>query len=185
MGRHQSQGRREDAKGEGVRVIATAALEATFTLDPNTGELFWLAPPSNHAQLLGQVAGCPTSLRSTGKSYWTIQLNGRHWKRSHFVFALTHGRWPACMVDHINGNSLDDRPANLREATWTQNAWNHKRRAKRLSLPMGVKGPLASGHFQARISVNKKAIALGCFASAAEAAAAYQQARQQYFGEWA
>lgn len=147
------------------------------------GSLTWLSISKYHAEKVGTEAGTPMPTHA-GKAYWGVQINGRKAKRSHIVFCLTHGRWPEGQIDHINGNSLDDRPCNLREATVTQNAWNHKRRAKTSPTPMGVRR-WTDSRFQARIAVNKKQISLGVFKTAEEASVAYQRARREYFGEFA
>lgn len=147
------------------------------------GTVTWLVPSKFHRERTGVQAGSPIPTHA-GKVYWAVQINGRKVKRSHIVFCLTHGRWPSGQIDHINGNSLDDRPENLREATPTQNAWNHQRRAKKSPLPMGVR-VAKSGRFVARIAVNKQKLTIGTFDTANAASAAYQAARRQHFGEFA
>ncbi len=157
-------------------------LREMFILYPG-GVIFWLVPPKNHPRLKNKTAGAP-AMNHNGKVYWHIQINGRKVKRAHIVFCLTHGRWPQSQIDHINGDSLDDRPSNIREATPTQNAWNHKKRAKKSELPMGVRVAL-SGRYVARIGVNKRSLTLGTFDTVTEAQSAYIQARSTYFGEFA
>lgn len=147
------------------------------------GSLTWLRVSKYHAEKVGSEAGSPIPNHS-GKVYWAVQINGRKVKRSQIVFCLTRGHWPTQQVDHINGNSLDDRPDNLREATATQNAWNHKTRAKASPLPMGVR-KAASGRFVARITVNKRAFTIGTFDTPELAAISYQAARRVNFGEFA
>lgn len=86
-------------------------------------------------------------------------------------------------VDHINGNGLDNRRANLRVCTRSQNLWNQRRRAKNTS---GFKGVNKNGDtWRARIKVNNKEIALGCYKDAIQAAKAYDYAAKKYFGEFA
>ena len=65
-----------------------------------------------------------------------------------------------------------------------QNAWNHKKRARKINLPMGVRN-MASGKFQARIACNNKMMHLGTFDTPEQASSAYQQKRLEYFGEYA
>lgn len=149
----------------------------------DSGTLLWVSPPKGHPDLRGASAGSPTRNHS-GKIYWLVQVDGRKCRRSQIVFCMTRGHWPTHQIDHINGDSSDDRLVNLREATPTQNAWNHKRRAKRSPLPMGVR-TAASGRYVARIAVNKKQITIGTFNTVAQAAAAYAAARVEHFGEFA
>lgn len=147
------------------------------------GSLLWAHPPKNHPDLCGRLAGNPIPTHN-GKVYWIVQVDGRKHRRAQITFCMTNGYWPTPQVDHINGNSLDDRPVNLRVATVTQNAWNHKGRAKRSPLPMGIRSA-ASGRYVARIAVNKRKICLGTFDSVEQASRAYQDARRHHFGEFA
>jgi hypothetical protein len=139
--------------------------------------VYWRCPTH-----IGRIAGSPATGRRN-KTYWFVKLNGRSVKRANIVFCMTHGHWPSPQIDHIDGNSLNDAPENLREATVTQNARNHKTRAKRSPVPMGVR--FQFGRFRARITVNKQQISLGAFDTPDEAANAYQAARREYFGEFA
>lgn len=160
-----------------------ADLKAALLYAPRKGVFYWINPPRSHAELLGEEAGGPVPAKE-GKFYHVIQIGRVKYRRSRLAFLYMEGRWPAEMIDHINSNSLDDRWLNLREATGTQNAWNHKSRARRINLPMGVRTN-ASGRFAARISVNRKQIQLGSFDTAEAASAAYASARLKYFGEFA
>ena len=155
-----------------------------FVVDLDGGRLHWRQPSKFHNEKAGREAGCAWRSHS-GKQYWHVKIDGRTYKRGRLIFFLAHGRFPSPCLDHINGNSLDDRLANIREATITQNAWNHKRRAKRSLLPMGVRLISASGRYQARIAFNKSMIHLGAYDTPAEAAFAYQAKRRELYGHFA
>jgi hypothetical protein len=154
-----------------------------LAVDVAAGTAVWIDATPQHVGLNGRPAGS-ARMSHNGKRYWHIKVDGKALKRSHIVFLFAHGRWPVDQIDHINGDSLDDRGANLREATPMQNAWNHQRRAKRSSCPMGVRR-MESGRFQARIACNKRTVYLGTFATEHEATQAYQQQRKELFGEYA
>ena len=85
-------------------------------------------------------------------------------------------------VDHINGNSLDNRRANLRICTHQQNLWNSHRR---LGLYKGVYEGPGSKKWRANIVVNKKSKHLGMYNSPQDAARAYDKAAMELFGEYA
>jgi hypothetical protein len=157
-------------------------MEQLLRLDHETGKLFWIKPPKKHPDLIGKEAGCLA--KSNKKNYYVVQVNGKKYKRGHIVFYLVNGFWAKPCIDHINGDSTDDRPCNLRQATFTENAWNHKKRARRIELPMGVRS-LASGKFEARISYCGKQIHLGSFQSPDEASAVYQSKRKELYGQFA
>lgn len=157
-------------------------MEQQIKLDKETGKFYWLRPPKKHPDLIGKEAGCKVS---TGKkSYWVIQIDGKKYKRGRLVFFFINGYWPNPCIDHINGDSTDDRPSNLRQATIMENSWNHRKRARRIQLPIGVRN-LASGKFQARIGYCGKQIHLGAFQSPDEASAAYQSKRKELYGQFA
>jgi len=87
------------------------------------------------------------------------------------------------IVDHSNGNPLDNRRANLRICTYSNN--NRNRRSKRGSA-LGVKGVSKSGSkFRAQIYLGGKNHHLGLFATTEEAHAAYANAARLHFGEFA
>jgi len=152
-------------------------------VDVESGTATWIDPTKHHRALIGEPAGCETKGRN-GKNYWVIRINGKGYKRSHIVYLAKTGDWPASHIDHIDGNSLNDRGENLRLCTHAQNMWNMKPKPRRSGLPAGVRRT-TSGKFQARIRVSGRSIALGSYEKAEEAYAEYTRARAEHFGEFA
>jgi type V secretory pathway adhesin AidA len=153
------------------------------------------APPSADADMAFERDSWQAGPGSTGGSgsgdsdisameLVAADVDLRQYLRSQIVFAVKTGAWPTDLIDHENGNSLDDRGDNLRPATQMQNAWNHKGRAKASLLPMGVRAT-RSGRYQARIQVDKKPKVVGVFDTPDAAQAAYQLARKEHFGDYA
>lgn len=92
---------------------------------------------------------------------------------------------PAPVVDHVNGNTLDNTRGNLREATYRQNSMN---RGMRSDCKTGYKGVIlvsSRRQYRARIQVGDKRIHSGYYPTAIEAARAYDAMARKYFGEWA
>lgn len=87
------------------------------------------------------------------------------------------------VVDHINGNGLDNRRANLRVCTNAENSRNSRLRQHTARELRGVM-PLPSGNWGAQICVNYRKIFLGTFSSKKEAHAAYCDAATKYHGRF-
>jgi hypothetical protein len=93
---------------------------------------------------------------------------------------------PSMETDHINGDPLDNRKANLRTATPNQNKMNRgKTTRKCTSRFKGVSWNAARGSWRADITLSRKQIHLGHFSDEIAAATAYNAAAKKYHGEFA
>jgi hypothetical protein len=110
----------------------------------------------------------------TDKGYLRSSVGG-------LVFLYHHGYMPN-QVDHIDGDRMNNRIENLREATSTQN--NQNRKATSSSGVKGVVWHKQSKKWVASICVNRKNIHLGSFLSIEEAALIANKARQSAHGEF-
>ena len=88
------------------------------------------------------------------------------------------------VIDHINGDGLDNRRANLRLATAAQNAWNAGRRGGRSGYK-GVWRAKDKGLWRAAIVCHGKRKHLGYFQDKREAAKACDRAACEYHGRFA
>lgn len=128
------------------------------------------------------IGGCLKN-NGSGKRYvvcWTARPNRRHEYLHRIVAQAGKGDW----VDHANGDSLDNRPENLRHCTARENARN---RSAQKNNKVGLKGVIWNRQcrkFQARINIGGQVIHLGLFPEARAAAAAYQTASRRHFGEF-
>ncbi len=92
---------------------------------------------------------------------------------------------PDMVVDHINGDGLDNRRANLRLATYAQNSRYSRRAASNTTGFKGVTYAVREKRWQAQIVVDGRAKYLGSFEHPELAHAVYCAAARFYFGEFA
>jgi HNH endonuclease len=91
---------------------------------------------------------------------------------------------PEIHVDHIDGNGLNNQRSNLRIATRAQNQHNRGLSRNNKSGRKGVHRH-TGGRWRAGIRVNRRQIDLGLFDDLEAAAAAYDAAALEYYGEFA
>ncbi len=88
-------------------------------------------------------------------------------------------------VDHLNGDGLDNRKANLRLCTRSENRRNSQRQAGGVSKFKGVsKRPGRRKSWVAKIYVGKNQYTQ-CFFTELEAAERYDEMAREHFGEFA
>lgn len=151
-------------------------IEDIFSYDPVTGIAAWKISPHPAIE-----AGRPiTSKRSDG--YLRAQYQGQEYAVHRLAFRLMTGRLPAGIIDHRNGDILDNRWSNLREATPRQNCTN--RRAVRDGLK-GVTIHRKTGKFIAQCKTRGRTHYLGMFDTEQEAHDAYMTKATELFGEFA
>lgn len=89
------------------------------------------------------------------------------------------------MVDHINGNGLDNKLKNLRICTNQENQQNRYNQSNNKSGYKGVGWHKTTKKWRARISINNQLIHLGLFQNKIEAAKAYDIMASKHFGNFA
>ena len=97
--------------------------------------LRWKTPGSNRAnkRIVGGVAG------STSSGYGSLRLCGKYYAIHRIVWSLHHGDIPCgLVVDHIDGNPLNNNINNLRLITQSQNSRNTRKLKNNVSGVVGV-----------------------------------------------
>jgi hypothetical protein len=118
---------------------------------------------------LSQWKWCATT-HPRGPSY--AVRRERSTKRTHYMHRELAAPPAGLLVDHINGDTLDNRRVNLRLATFSQNAANTTV-VRAASGFRGVHHDRRNGRFQARCRFQGTNYHLGLFNSAEEAARTY------------
>jgi hypothetical protein len=154
-------------------------LMEVLSYDPDTGIFRWKMKMGARA-LEGAVAG-----GTFRDGYHYIAFDKDQHRTARLAWLYVYGEPVPQYVDHENRNRSDNRIANLREATNSQNLSNSIARKTSKSGIKGVTWAPDRKKWLAKICVNYKAKKLGYFATAEEAAQAYETAAREAFGEFA
>jgi len=103
-------------------------LQAAFRYEPDTGRLI---SRRNGREITG-----PNRRTDLKAPYATAKFKGKLLVATHIIWALTHGEWPGneSVVDHINGDTHDNRLINLRLLSRKANMDYHPKHLKGLDL---------------------------------------------------
>ena len=156
-------------------------LNAELLYSPDTGIFTWIHSGRGQTKRAGAPAG---SAHSGG--YVRIKVLGMTFFAHRLAYLFMVGEWPENDIDHINGVRDDNRWANLRAATRSENRRNCVGQpGRRVSPFKGVTTEHRSKRFKAQITVDGETIKLGHFDQESDAAIAYRQAAVALHGEFA
>ena len=154
-------------------------LQELLDYDPETGEFRWRVR-KKRGHSAGDIAGCRT--RSDA---WSIRIDGRRYQAHQLAWLYMEGEWGEPVIDHRDGNPLNNRFSNLRLSTYSDNAAN---RGRMRSNTSGFKGAVfdpRADKWRAQISKDGRRYCLGRYATAEEAHEAYAAKARELFGEFA
>jgi len=158
--------------------ITRARLRELLDYNKETGEFRWRKRISRAVQA-GDPAG---TLDKDG--YRKIAIAGRQYRAHQLAWLHKTGTWCSHVIDHRDCDPSNNRWANLRSATISQN--NANRRLHR-NNKCGFKGVIRNhiGRWVAAIYKDGRRYHLGSFGTPQEAHAAYVAAARKLFGEFA
>lgn len=107
-----------------------------FQYNPDNGRLYWKTPRGTKVKAGDLVSGMDKDC------YYCVRLReaGTIIRQHHIVWMLHHKQWPNkdLYIDHIDGNSTNNRIENLREVTPQVSAQNQARSCANQTGQTGV-----------------------------------------------
>jgi hypothetical protein len=158
-----------------AQLITHARLLEIVHYDPLTGVFTWKA--NRRSGRVGERCGWIGAF-----GYWRLCLDNREYSAARVAWFYMTGSWPHEETDHINRVRSDDRFANLREATRSQNGANCRGRRE------GLKGAYfhrTKKKWKAQIGICGKHFHIGYFDTEREAHEAFVNASRKLRGEFA
>lgn len=141
------------------------------------GVLYWKVSKA-FCICVGDVAGNINS-----KGYHVTSINYKPRLNHRLIFLMHHGYLPK-MIDHIDGDKLNNRIENLRPANPFENACNSKLRSKNKSGYSGVSWSKQSRKWQVSIQLSRKKKHLGFYTTLKEAGEVATAFRKEHHGEF-
>jgi hypothetical protein len=150
-------------------------LKEILHYDPETGIFKWLVHKGSRA-LVGAIAG---TIKPNG--YLHINIDRKTYLNHRLAWLYVHSTWPQYEIDHIDGDKINNRLANLRDATRKQNAENQKLLIINTSGYRGVSWSKREKKWRAELKNDGKKMHLGYYEKLEDAALAARKAREKFF----
>lgn len=163
-------------------------LHKLLRLDSETGILYWKRREGNthginifNAKFADKVAGCVATDKK-GRSYIKVRVNDCLYQAHQIIFCMIYGQWPEDdkEVDHRDGDGLNNKPSNLREASRTQNNFNRKISVNNVLGYKNITYEERTKSYRVELSANKKRIYRKRFKDLSEAISARDFVASQY-----
>lgn len=161
-----------------MKKLTQKRLKELLHYDPKTGAFTRRAARGEDkaGELVGNI-----NANAVSEPYWRIYLEGTRYLGHRLAWLYVYGKFPSDRLDHIDGDGRNNSISNLREASVAENMHNSRSHRGGTSKFKGVsfcqEKQLWAVHIQ-----NKH---VGRFKSETDAAAAYDKAAKNLFGEFA
>ena len=150
-------------------------LSERFDYDPNTGKV------TNKIRMGARgLKGAESGTVRNTDGYRSIKIDGVTTLTHRIAWKLYHGRDPVGQLDHINGQTGDNRIANLRESNPLDNMRNQKKNRRNKSGVTGVSWDRETGRWCTGLKVKGRHINLGRYEDWFDAVCARMSANNRY-----
>lgn len=155
--------------------LTAQRLRELVTYDPDTGVFKRRVATGFRGQ---HKAGAILGSQNTKAGHLCMTVDAKRYLAHRLAWLYVRGSWPNGLIDHINGDSCDNRFENLREATYSRNSQNQ--RSAHIDSKSGLLGvhPYRN-RFVASIWHSGRSNHLGVFDTAEEAHASYIEAKRR------
>lgn len=160
-------------------------LRSILDYDPETGIFRWRERTDRAKNWNTRWAGKPAGAPCGHEGQVQIRLGAALYSAHRLAWLHVTGRWPRDEIDHRNGDPRDNRLANLREATRSENMRNRHDQTRAASGYRGVRYREHHRKWEARIVLNREVVWHAYFGSAQEAAAARREKLTELYGDFA
>jgi len=147
------------------------------------GALYWKkVNPQCKVVKVGDEAGMVATLK--GDKYRRLFIDGYQYLTHRVIYLMHYGHIPK-VLDHIDGNSLNNKIENLRPASLSENAMNAKAKSTNSSGMKNVYWYEKYKKWLVKITFNKKEKFLGYFEDKELAELVSIEARNKFHGNFA
>ena len=162
--------------------LTAKQLRAVLRYEPETGMFIW------RRRKQGDHFNSWAGLRAGAKrdlGYIVIRIDYRLYRAHRLAWLYVFGKWPKGEIDHINGDPSDNRIANLRLASSSDQKINSRLRKDNTSGYKGVWFEKRRNHWVAEIMVDGKKRSIGSFPTAEAAKAERDNLARHLHGKFA
>ena len=182
-------GSRKDHVMAAKALPSSEVLRQLLRYEPETGKLFWLPRGvasfdfSHDAVRLaaawnGRNAGNEAFTCVSQDGYYNGKVFNTTVRAHRVAYAIFYGEWPANHIDHVDGDRLNNRIANLRDVTNAENCLNKAVRASSKTGINGVTWAKRERKWRVKIGVGGKKKEVGLFDDLSSAVIARKSAEK-------
>lgn len=164
-------------------MVTAGRLRSLLDYDPETGIFTWKPRAGAHRSWNTKYANKPAGSKNN-YGYLTTAIDGKTYTLHRLAWLFVHDGMPTVDIDHINRVKSDNRIANLRPATDSENLANARIYSNNTSGFKGVSWCKRAKKWKAHIRKNGHLYYLGSFDNAEDASGAYLIEAEKLFGEF-
>ncbi len=163
-----------------VELPVLAYLNHLFTCDAQSGTLTWnINGDRSRVHAEGKEAGTFSS------RYMRVYINRKGYALHRLIWKMVHGKDPSGVIDHIDGNTRNNKISNLREATQSENLQNRIISSNSTTGFKGVYYDKRRNHYLATYVKNGVRFQSNAYSTAEEADLVLRKLRADNDGEFA